>query len=91
MKRNFGIAVAALGAAGVLVLGASMLEAKAPFVKKAQEAGLADVKDCTYCHVTKGKKDLNDAGKWLQEQKAAKKAADVDPAWLKDYKPAAKK
>jgi hypothetical protein len=27
----------------------------------------------------------NERGKWLVEQKAQKKAAEVDPAWLKDY------
>lgn len=87
MKKGT-LAVAALAAAASLVLASSMVEAKAAWVKKAQEAGLADVKDCTSCHVAKGKKDLNDAGKWLVKQKEEKKAAEVDVAWLKDYKPA---
>lgn len=28
--------------------------------------------------------ELNAAGEWLQEQKAARKAQEVDPTWLKD-------
>ena len=66
------------------------LTASAPLVKKAQAAGFADVKNCQACHVDKmPKKDsheLADMGKFLMAEKAKRKAAEVDVAWLKDYK-----
>jgi hypothetical protein len=63
-------------------------QAKMPWVKKAQELGFADVKDCKACHVGTPKKggELAARGKFLEETKAKKKAAEVDLAWLKDYK-----
>ncbi len=63
--------------------------AKPAWVKKAQEAGFADVKDCKACHAALPvKKDgvFTDRGKFLVDMKAHKKAAEVDLAWLKDYK-----
>ena len=67
------------------------LSATAPFVKKAQAAGFADVKNCQSCHVDKmpkkGEKlEFNDMGKFLVAEKGKRKAAEVDVAWLKDYK-----
>ncbi len=69
------------------------LAGKPAFVKKAKEMGLAEVKNCQYCHVeklpSKAKKgEFNDVGKFLEKKKAETKAAEVDLAWLKDYKPA---
>jgi hypothetical protein len=63
-------------------------QAKMPWVKKAQEAGFAEVKDCKACHVGAPKKggELAERGKFLVDMKAKKKAAEVDLAWLKDYK-----
>lgn len=63
-------------------------QAKMPWVKKAQELGFAEVKDCKACHVGAPKKggELSARGKFLEEVKAKKKAAEVDLAWLKDYK-----
>ncbi len=64
-------------------------QAKMPWVKKAQEAGFAEVKDCKACHAaTPVKKDgpLTERGKFLVDTKATKKAAEVDLAWLKGYK-----
>ena len=57
--------------------------------KQAKAAGV-DAKNCQYCHtVAMPKKEnaateLNDCGKWLVDQKTAKKAAKVDGAWAKD-------
>ena len=67
------------------------LSATAPFVKKAQAAGFTDVKNCQSCHVDKmpkkGEKlEFNDMGKFLVAEKGKRKAAEVDVAWLKDYK-----
>ena len=75
-------------AAAALVAVATPAQAKMPFVKKAQELGIASVKNCASCHVGAPKKggEMNERGKWLIAQKAAKKAAEVDVAWLKDYK-----
>lgn len=74
----------------ILVLAALPAQAKAPFVKKAQELGYADAKTCQYCHVDKmpkkGASEGNERGKFLLKMKAEKKAAEVDVAWLKDYK-----
>ena len=77
---------------GILLLAAAWLlaaaaaDAKAPWLKKVKEAGV-EAKDCSYCHATaKGGKELNDTGKWLQEQKKSKGTKDVDPLWVKDKK-----
>jgi len=74
-------------AAAALIL-AVPAQAKMPWVKKAQEAGFAEVKDCKACHVGAPKKggELSDRGKFLVDMKAKKKAAEVDLAWLKEYK-----
>ncbi|WLT30125.1 hypothetical protein [Geothrix sp. PMB-07] len=81
--------IAVLIAASALIL-AVPAQAKLPFVKKAQELGYADAKNCLYCHVDKmpkkGASEGNERGKFLLATKAAKKAAEVDLAWLKDYK-----
>ncbi len=91
MNRQMKFVIAVAGTAAIALLTANLLEAKAPFVKKAKEAGF-EVKDCSYCHVTpKGGKELNDRGTWLKAQKAEKKAEAVDMTWLKDYKEAPKK
>ncbi len=79
--------ITTLIAAAALIL-AVPAQAKMPWVKKAQEAGFAEVKDCKACHVGAAKKggELSERGKFLMDTKAKKKAADVDLAWLKDYK-----
>ena len=76
-----------------LVIAAAMIlaipaQAKATYVKKAQDAGFPEVKNCTACHVGSPKKggELNARGKFLMDVKAKKKAAECDMAWLKDYK-----
>jgi hypothetical protein len=84
---------------GLLVLGAFLAAsgsayATMPLQKKAKEAGFPAA-GCTYCHVekipTKAQNTYNDRGKWLMAEKGKRKAAAVDPAWLKDYvEPAAK-
>lgn len=92
MNRSTKFFFMVLGTAGAALLAANMLEAKASWMKKVKEAGLdGQIKDCTYCHTAKGKKDLNDAGKWMVAKKEELKAADYDMAWMKDYKPAEKK
>jgi hypothetical protein len=92
--RRIGFVLAA-GAAMVAFL-APPADAKAPWVKKAHEAGHKDlVKNCASCHAkAMPKKDdwkLNELGDWLEAQKKAKGAKEIDLAWLKDYKPAAGK
>ncbi|HJV48319.1 MAG TPA: hypothetical protein VJ549_03495 [Geothrix sp.] len=81
--------IAALIVAAAFVL-AVPAQAKLPFVKKAQELGFADCKNCQYCHVDKmpkkGASENNERGKFLVKMKAEKKAAEVDVAWLKEYK-----
>ncbi len=63
-------------------------QAKMPWVKKAQELGFAEVKDCKACHVGAPKKggEMSPRGHFLLETKAKKKAAEVDLNWLKEYK-----
>lgn len=79
--------IATLIAAAALIL-AVPAQAKMPWVKKSKELGFADVKDCKACHVGIAKKggDLSERGKFLMDVKAKKKAAEVDLAWLKEYK-----
>lgn len=74
--------------AGLLAMTAS---AKMPFVKKAKDLGLTEVKNCQYCHADKmptaAKKGepFAEPGLFLKKKKAEMKAAEVDVAWLKDY------
>jgi len=74
--------------AAAAVLLAIPAQAKMPFVKKAQALGFAEITSCKACHVGAPKKggEMNERGKFLVTTKAAKKAAEVDLAWLKDYK-----
>jgi mono/diheme cytochrome c family protein len=85
MKRLMFLAVA-----GTLALGfAAPARATMEIQKQAKAAG-ATVTNCASCHVDKmpkkGASALNDAGKWLTDQKTAKKAEKIDGAWFKDYK-----
>ncbi|GLH66473.1 hypothetical protein [Geothrix edaphica] len=79
--------ITTLIAAAALIL-AVPAQAKMPWVKKAQELGFAEVKDCKACHVGAPKKggEMSARGKFLEETKAKKKATEVDLNWLKDYK-----
>jgi len=83
-ERTLAIALVMAGAAA----GA---EAGLPLQKKAKELGITSVQNCQSCHVDKTpKKDsakVNDMGQWLIDQKEARKAKEIDPAWLKEYKP----
>lgn len=66
-----------------------------PIQKSAKAAGFADAGKCTYCHgealPKKGATTLNDRGKWLVAEKDKRKAAEIDGAWLKEYKEPEKK
>jgi mono/diheme cytochrome c family protein len=83
--------LAILAAAAILAAG-SPANAKLPFVKKAKDLGFAYIQNCASCHVDKMPKKeakgepFGEIGKWLLAQKAKNKAAEVDVAWLKDYK-----
>ncbi|MBK8727247.1 MAG: hypothetical protein IPL96_14735 [Holophagaceae bacterium] len=73
----------------VLLMAATPAQAKLPWVKKAQGAGFADVKNCASCHASEKPKKgeaMAERGKFLMDMKAKNKAAEVDLAWLKDYK-----
>ena len=66
----------------ILIAAAALLlaipaQAKAPWVKKCQDLGIAGVKDCKACHVGSPKKggELTERGKFLEATKAKKKAA----------------
>ncbi len=79
--------IATLIATAALIL-AVPAQAKMPWVKKAKELGHAEIKDCKACHVGMAKKggELTERGKFLADMKTQKKAAEVDLAWLKEYK-----
>jgi cytochrome c553 len=76
-----------------LLLGAALAaiampaSAGAKMVKQCKDLGITEIKNCASCHVDKkpNKTDLNEVGKWLVDQKEARKAADFDMAWLKEY------
>jgi hypothetical protein len=85
-----------LSTAAILFALALPTQAKLPFTKKAQDLGFKDIKNCASCHqeampkaASKGE-PFNEVGLFLKDQKAKRKAAEVDLNWLKDYKPAAK-
>jgi hypothetical protein len=71
-----------------LLAGAQSSHATMPMQKKAKELGFK-VENCLYCHnekmPAKGKVTNNERGAFLVAQKDAKKAKEVDVAWLKDY------
>lgn len=78
-----------LAAVFLLALMGLPAQAKLPFVKKAQAMGFAEIKDCKACHAAMPPKkgsEMAARGKFLLEMKAKHKAAEVDLAWLKDYK-----
>jgi len=79
---------------GALALSSASVYATMPIQKKAKDAGIAAV-TCQYCHVEALPKKtaftLNARGKWLVAEKERRnKAAEIDGAWLKDYKEPAK-
>ena len=60
-----------------------------PFVEQAKKFG---AKDCRFCHLkAEGGEGHNARGKWLVKEKTKRNADAVDPEWLVDYKPGAKK
>ena len=93
--RTLAAACVTIAAAAAFLAPPAM--AKAPYVKKAQDAGhKALVANCASCHKAKipTKKDstLNDTlGVWIEKKMKANGAKVMDVAWLKDYKPAAAK
>ena len=82
MRRTFYLLAAAALAVAIPA------QAKMAYVKAAKDAGIDAVKNCASCHMGAPKKggDMTEMGKWLIAQKTAKKAAEVDVKWLKDYK-----
>lgn len=86
MKRAFVPVV--LAAVAALLAGPA--SADMAMMKKAKELKIASVTSCQSCHTDKmpkkGASAVNDMGKWLVAQKEAKKAKEIDVAWLKDYK-----
>ena len=77
-----------------LLLSAGFAQADAAMQKKAKELGITSVQNCQSCHVDKmpkkGADKVNEMGQWLVDQKEARKAKEIDVAWLKEYKPKAK-
>ena len=74
--------------AAAAVLLTLPIQAKPAFLKKAKELGFKEVTSCKACHEGMPKKDgeMTERGKFLKATKAEKKAAEVDVAWLKNYK-----
>lgn len=84
---NLGVAAILLSwALGMLVAGSS--SATMEIRKKAKDLGFP-VENCQYCHLDKlpkkGASEPNERGAWLRAEKAKRHAAEVDPAWLKEY------
>ena len=80
--------LAGILAACILLAGAVPSHATMPIQKKSKEAGFPAA-NCLYCHneklPMKGKVTHNERGAFLVKQKEAKKAKEVDVAWLKDF------
>jgi hypothetical protein len=87
--ERWKLAAAVLAALGVLVL-VRPAQATTPMQKADKAAGVVEAVKCTHCHgealPKKGASTLNDRGKWLVAEKDKRKAAEIDGAWLKDYK-----
>jgi hypothetical protein len=86
-RSKIGFVAVAFFWAGWLVL-TSVSSANLPIQKKAKVAGFPAT-NCQYCHVEKlpkkGAVSHNERGKWLIAEKEKRKAAEVDPVWLKEY------
>lgn len=87
-KRFTGLAVGCM-AIGLVLISAGSAHATIEMQKQAKAAGI-QATNCLYCHneklPKKGAVTNNDKGKWLVDQKEAKKAKEIDVTWLKDYK-----
>lgn len=88
MKRiATGFAVG--GTAIALVLGSAAPAHATLEIQKKAKAGGFEAANCLACHneklPKKGAVTHNERGKYLLAQKEAKKAKEVDVAWLKDY------
>ncbi len=88
MNRIRAGLLAAGAGVGLVCASASPARATLEMQKKAKDAGIPAA-NCQYCHVEKlpkkGATTNNERGKWLVEQKQAKKAKDIDVTWLKEY------
>ena len=84
MRRSIPFAFTTLA----LLALAGPAEAKPAFVQQAKALGITAVTNCASCHSGTPKKGgaFTPMGQYLLDQKAARKAAEVDVAWLKDYK-----
>ena len=88
----------AIAGSSVALLGVGLLAGPAladmPMQKKAKELKIESVQNCASCHTDKmpkkGAAGVNEMGQWLVDQKATRKAKEIDVAWLKDYKPKGK-
>ena len=83
------IAALSLGIALAVVVALPAI-ASAKMVKQCKDLEITEIKNCASCHTSKSpkdmnEKDLNEVGKWLREQKEAKKAGEYDMSWLKEY------
>jgi hypothetical protein len=90
MKRSLGFVVlTGMAAVGLCLVSAPRASASMAMVKKAKELGITSVTNCQSCHVDKlPKKDahkVNERGQWLVDEKAKRKATEIDVAWLKEY------
>jgi mono/diheme cytochrome c family protein len=87
MKTVLGMAFVT---AAIVGLASGPASADMAMMKKAKELKIASVQNCQSCHTDKmpkkGAAAVNDMGKWLVDQKKARKAKEIDVAWLKDYK-----
>ena len=84
MRRSIPFAFTTLA----LLALAAPVQAKPAFVQKAKALGFAQVTSCASCHSGTPKKGgaFTPMGQYLVDQKAARKADEVDVAWLKGYK-----
>jgi mono/diheme cytochrome c family protein len=90
MRTVLGGCAALVVAAAIAGLSSSPARADMAMQKKAKELKIASVQNCQSCHTDKAPKKgaaaVNAMGKWLVDQKKARKAKEIDVAWLKEYK-----
>ncbi len=68
----------------LLILSGVTLQAKAPWVKQAQDLGFKDIKNCQACHSAQ-LPGLNELGDWLVAEQSRRKAQKIDLMWLSEY------
>ena len=71
----------------LIALAALPVQAKLPFLRRAQAMGFIEIRSCASCHMSENPQGgpWTARGNWLRAEKERRHAKDVDVAWLREY------